>query len=106
MRLLHVIIMVLLPPSWMLATDLDAVNPHKVKTLEARLVSVINQAASKTIPKTRLSSRGYRDAWYYNDKIKESAERQRTPENLTLLREAARDAKELPRELGIITGML
>ena len=72
--------------------------------LEARLIQAINQAASQTIPKTRPWSRTHKDAWYYNDEIKEvnhrinmcrkNFRRQRSPDNLALLREAVVDAKE------------
>ena len=79
-------------------------NNENVDVLEARLIQAINQAASQTIPKTRPWSRTHKDAWYYNDEIKEvnhrvnmcrkNFRRQRSPDNLALLREAVVDAKE------------
>ena len=82
----------------------ESTPADNVDVLEARLVEAINQAASLTIPQTRFGSRRHKDAWYYNDEIREVNHRvnmcrrlfrrQRTPDNLALLREAVRDAKE------------
>ena len=84
--------------------DNEPNNNENMDVLEARLIQAINQAASQTIPKTRPWSRTHKDAWYYNDEIKEvnhrvnmcrkNFRRQRSPDNLALLREAVVNAKE------------
>ena len=82
----------------------EPTQSENVEVLQARLVNAIDEAASLTIPKTRPGSRSHKDAWYFNDEIREvnhrvnmcrkHFRRQRTPDNLALLREAVRDAKE------------
>ena len=86
----------------------DAPNQN-VDALEARLVSAINQAASQAIPKTRPCTRNYKDAWYYNDEIKEVNHRvnmcrkafrkTRSPGNLANLREATTQAREAAKRV-------
>ena len=80
-----------------------------VDAVEANLVIAINQAAAEAIPKSRPWTRSHKDSWYYNDEIREANHRvnmarknfrrRRSPENLTLLKEVERYARDTAKKV-------